>query len=65
MFGVIERWAEVKRINSFFEEVESITQNLEPAQKSEINKRLEKARELIGELDAIESLTSWRAPDER
>jgi hypothetical protein len=65
LFEVIERWAEVKRINGFFQEVESLAQNLEPEQKSEINQRLEKARELIGELDAIECLTSWRAPDER
>ena len=65
LLGIIDAWAEAKRIESFFEEVESRTLTFGQEEPSAIINRLAEARELLGGFDALERLKAWKTPKER
>ena len=65
LLGIIDAWAEAKRIESFFEEVESRTSTFNQEEPGAILKRLAEARELLGAIDALERLKAWKTPRER
>jgi spore coat polysaccharide biosynthesis predicted glycosyltransferase SpsG len=65
LLAIIEAWAEAKRIESFFEEVESRTLTFDQEEPSAIINRLAEARELLGGFDALERLKAWKTPKER
>lgn len=62
---IIESWGKLKHIEDFFNEVELRTDQLPDDARMDILERLNKARTLIGPLDAFEHLKKWRSPDER
>ena len=65
LLAIIDAWAEAKRIESFFEEVESRTSALNQEEYGAILNRLAEGRELLGGIDALECFKSWKTPKER
>ncbi|MDO8771586.1 MAG: hypothetical protein Q7K57_23325 [Burkholderiaceae bacterium] len=65
LLSAIASWNEVKRIQAFFFDVEAEGQKLDAAERAVIIDRLNQARELIGSADALETLKTWKAPNER
>lgn len=62
---IIESWEKLKHIEEFFKEVELRTDQLCDEERNEILQRLNKARAIIGSLDAFEHFRKWKSPDER
>lgn len=65
LLNIIERWAEIKKIEGFFSDAELRISGLPESEKEALMERLKLARELIGSINALQKLASWRAPDER
>ncbi len=65
LMAVIARWDEVRRVQAFFGEADVAVEQLTGDARLAAEERLRLARELVGKLDAIESLQRWKAPDER
>ena len=63
--GIIEAWANAKRIEEFFAEIEWRVASLKEEQKSVIQERLMLARKMIDSTNALTWLTSWKTPEER
>ena len=63
--AIIERWAEAKRVEAFFEDAGRRAASLDDGASTALLERLERARELLGGVDALERFRSWKAPDER
>ncbi len=62
---IIDRWAEANRIEQFFADAERRAAELGDEERNRLLGRLERARELIGTVDALDHFMTWRAPDER
>lgn len=62
---IIEAWGAVRVIEGFFEDAERRVAALEEAEAAPLRERLERARELIGEADALRRLREWKTPDEQ
>ncbi|QDC44582.1 hypothetical protein [Methylophilus medardicus] len=62
---IIESWGKLKHIEEFFKEVELRTNKLADDERMVVLARLNKARALIGPLDAFEHLQKWKSPEER
>lgn len=65
LLKIIESWAQAKQIQAFFIDAEQRLSDLPDDVRDQILGRLRHARELIGNVDALEIFRSWRAPDER
>jgi len=65
IFKIIGAWAEEKRIEEFFADVEQRAANLNTDEKEIIQERLKLARRMVGDVDALRHLRLWRSPDER
>lgn len=65
LLNAIASWSEVKRIHAFFSEVETEGLRLDAVERALVFDRLNRARDLIGEVDALKTLRAWKAPDER
>jgi hypothetical protein len=65
LLEIIESWAESNRIEQFFKDAERQSANLKDADKARMLERLKLARELIGNVDAIDHFLAWKSPDER
>lgn len=65
LHAVIEAWAKVKRIEEFFEDAERRAGKLGDEERRALLDRLRRARELLGETDALQRLRVWKAPEER
>lgn len=65
LLTAIASWSEVKRIHAFFSEMEADAQKLDAVERTLVVDRINQARELIGKADALETLRTWRTPDER
>ena len=61
----IRGWDDIRRIQSFFLEVEREALTRGDEQREVVLGRLAIARDLIGETDALSSLMKWRGPEER
>jgi hypothetical protein len=64
LFQVIDTWAKANQIEQFFKDVKQRANGLSEDKKLKILERLQKAREMIGSIEALEHFVSWRAPDE-
>lgn len=62
---IVEAWGVARRIEDFFNDAERRAAGLDDEARERIAERLRLARELLGGVDALERLRSWRAPDER
>ena len=49
----------------FFKDAEQRLEGLNDEDRAAILDRLKRAREFLGDVDALERFKSWRAPDER
>lgn len=65
LIKIIERWAESKRIEQFFAEVEQDMAELDGSTRAQLLDRLRSARELIGGTDALAQFMAWKLPAER
>jgi hypothetical protein len=65
LFKVIESWNVVIGIERFFESVESRIALVSEEDRGKLHARLQRARELIGSIDAMDYFRSWKAPEER
>jgi hypothetical protein len=65
LLSIISAWGEVRRIEGFFEDVETRLATLAEDEANAVRGRLKLARELIGEADALRRLRQWKAPKER
>ena len=62
---IIKAWANAKRIEDFFDDVERRVVNLEEVQKPAVLDRLSLARKMAETTDALNWLASWKTPEER
>nr|WP_242553854.1 hypothetical protein [Pseudomonas protegens] len=57
--AVIHNWAKVNSIRSFFDDIALSADRLGPEQRQSVLNRLEKAKDLIGDLDALKHFEGW------
>lgn len=65
LFSIMARWAELQQIAAFLAEVEGKLSALGSDERLVVLERLNLAREMIGEIDALKDLKRWRTPEER
>lgn len=69
LMAAIEQWDQVRRIQEYFNAIEASLVGSETGQDdkqlSRVRQRLAKARDLVGAIDPLVALLSWKAPDER
>jgi hypothetical protein len=65
LLRAIDAWGEVRRIHAFLTEAGAAAESLQPDERDRARARIELARVLIGEQDALDALLAWRGPDER
>jgi len=63
--AIIERWAEAKRVEAFFEDAGRRAASLDDGESIAMLDRLKRARELLRGMDALQRFRSWKAPHER
>ncbi|NWA32021.1 hypothetical protein HX817_10780 [Pseudomonas sp. C6002] len=61
--AVIQTWAKVNSIRSFFDDIALSADRLGPEQRQSVLDRLEKAKDLIGDLDALKHFEGWEPPE--
>ena len=61
---IIDKWGEAERIKRFFDQAEAALSEHEVEQHSELKSRLEAARSVIGQNEALNAMRSWKTPDE-
>lgn len=64
LLQLIEKWEEIRRIESFFDEIELAAVSLPQNQGSNVLDRIVLAREMIGKADALKSFLEWQTPEE-
>ncbi len=65
LFEIIDVWAEVNKIVGFFSDAELKAAHLSDEEKAVMLERLDRARKIVGENDALELFRLWKAPEER
>lgn len=63
--NIINAWANARRIEEFFADVERRTADLEDGEKAAVQERLTLARKMVDTTDALKWLASWKTPEER
>lgn len=61
---LIDKWGEVKRIDSFFDEIEKVSVDLPQHTRTAVLERVQLAKDVIGKADAFQELLNWQTPDE-
>jgi hypothetical protein len=65
LLAAIAAWEQTRSMRAFFDAVERDTETSAPEEQEALKTRLELARTLVGELDALAALKKWKAPHER
>ena len=65
LLQIIEMWAGSKRLEAFFADAVQKLPELPEDKRVQVADRLQRARDLIGSVDALEHFLRWRAPEER
>ncbi len=65
LVAAIASWEQVRSIHSWFQAAERELELLPVAEQEALRGRLQEARDLVGEVDALEKLRRWKAPAER
>ncbi|RPV48978.1 hypothetical protein IPC790_07190 [Pseudomonas aeruginosa] len=65
LLTAIQQWDEIKRIQAFFRDAEASASELAEEPQRLAMEKLAQARELIGEMDALQALLEWKGPQER
>jgi hypothetical protein len=61
---VIKKWAFAKNIEAFFNEIEQEVFSKSSVERVELNDRLRLAREVLGQVNALEYFLEWKSPEE-
>jgi hypothetical protein len=59
---VIQTWAKANSIQAFFDDIEQSAGTLDSEAREVVLERLAKAKELIGDLDALKHFNGWNPP---
>jgi hypothetical protein len=59
---VIQKWTKVNSIRAFFDDIAQTAENLGAEERKVVLDRLAKAKELIGDLDALKHFETWPPP---
>lgn len=65
LFAIIDAWDTARRLEGFFEDARRRASELDDEANHAILERLDRARALLGDADALRWFRRWRAPDER
>lgn len=65
LLKVIGDWVKAKNLERFFNEIDKAVKDIDVEEHREIFERLELARHMVGEGDALASLKAWKTPSER
>lgn len=65
ILSAIKAWDDARRIHAYFDAAEREANCLDEEMRSTVLDRLSKAKELIGPVDALDVLRTWKAPEER
>lgn len=65
LLRIIDHWAQANKFEQFFSDAERRVENLEGDDRLKLSDRLRRARELIGNTDALEHFLQWKSPEER
>ena len=65
LFEIIEAWGVAVRIEGFFEDIERRSVDLGAEDRQAMLERLQRARALLGGVDALERFAKWKSADER
>lgn len=65
LLSVIHQWDEIRRIQTFFRDVDASVSELAGEERAQAMCKLAQARELVGEMDALKALIDWNGPAER
>lgn len=65
LMAAISSWTFARNVQAFFEDAERHAESLLDADREAVLERVHRARELIGQVGALDRLLAWKAPDER
>lgn len=65
LLGAIQQWGEIRKIQAFFDDAQNAVSDLPEVERCMAMDKLAQARELVGELDALQALLEWKGPQER
>lgn len=65
LLEIIEQWSEAKRIGSFIDQIESEIHLKHPDQQQLLLNQLDKAKQFLGNLNALDAIAQWRSPEDR
>jgi hypothetical protein len=65
LHAAIRSYVERRGIEDFFEQATEAASKLEPDRQAKVLKRIQLARELLGNAHALELLAAWETPEER
>jgi hypothetical protein len=65
LLAAIASWEQVRSVHAYFEAAEQALAKLPESEQTPLRARLAEARELVGELDALAKLKTWKSPHER
>ena len=65
LLEIIEQWSEAKRIGSFIDQIESEIHLKHPDQQQLLLNQLDKAKQSLGNLNALDAIAQWRPPEDR
>lgn len=65
LLAAISSWEQTRTVHAFFASIEQEAETLKADERKALRARLDLARELVGELDALGALRKWKAPHER
>lgn len=65
LFDLIRRWGEARRVQAFVQEVEAAISALDSTEQVVLLERLHRIKGFLGEVDPIQAIKDWKAPEER
>lgn len=65
LFAIIEAWGVATRIEGFFADAERRATSLGDEERAIVVDRLQRARSLLGGVDALQRFVAWKVPEER
>ncbi len=65
LISIVDAWAFARQVEDFFMDAERRANGLDADSREQFRRRLERARELLGNLDTLERFRNWNAPEER
>jgi hypothetical protein len=64
LFAVIEAWGTVTRLEGFFADAERRVSGVSEDARVALLERLDRARQVIGSVDALRHFQAWKTPEE-